>query len=114
MPYCIGVAAEAWEIPEGVTCSYYTQNGAVGPEDCNGQMTEALLFKVIRGVAKFWQDFDTNDDQRIDARCGRLMRGFPLTTNNQDFYQTDGCRNTYYHDWGKKKQFHVGGYMAWD
>ena len=42
------------------------------------------------------------------------MRGFPLTTNNQDFYQTDGYRNTYYHDWGKKKQFHVGGYMAWD
>ncbi|KAM6524548.1 hypothetical protein FALCPG4_010157 [Fusarium falciforme] len=116
MPYCAGVAAESWEIPEGVTCHYYTQNGALGPEDCNGQMKESLSFKVGRGTAKFWVDFDTDDNQRIDGRCNGQLTHFPRASNNgMDFHASTECRNTYWHDpIDGKNQFHIGGYMAWD
>jgi hypothetical protein len=116
MSYCVGLAAEPWEIPEGVTCSYYTQNGAVGPEDCNGQMKEALSFRVGRGNAEFYQEFDTDNAQRIDARCDNRLWGFPRASNDGAYFAASTeCRNTYYHEqFNVKNQFKVGGYLAWD
>ncbi|RSL86958.1 hypothetical protein CDV31_016331 [Fusarium ambrosium] len=115
MTYCVGLGAEAWEIPEGVTCGYYTQNGAVGPEDCHGQMKEALSFKVGRGTAQFWAEFDTDDWQRIDVRCSGRFGGFPRAGNDgSDFRASTECRNTYYHNDGDKIELTAKGFMAWD
>lgn len=116
MTYCAGLAAEPHEMPEGVICSYYSQKGAVGPEDCNGQMKEALSFKIGRGNAQFWEEFDTDDYQAIEKRCRQRLINFPRASDGgKDFHASTECRNTYYHEiLDEKIQSKVGGYLAWD